>query len=408
MQRDNQGVVLDSRVTRQAEAGKDLVLTLDPTVQRMAEDALQGALTYINEMRDNRKLPVEEIVRGALIAMNPKNGEILAMASAPTFDQNVFTKRPSDPKKVTEILSDKENLPMSNRAVEAYPPASTFKLVTSSTLIEENFVPATRQYGCPASITFGGIRWDNWSYPSARGSYDVTGAIADSCNTYYWLAVLSTPGARQAGWSPFMEALVERAHELGYGEKVGVGLLEEKPGRVPSEAWADRFYQYGWLPGMSLNTAIGQGDTLATPIQTAQLTATIAESGLRAKPHLVKKVGLDEQTVAEEQVPGRFWNVLQTGMRRMITDYGTQYRLGPRVFPINVAGKTGTAQNAKGDGYDHVWFTGYAPIEDPEIVWVAFIESGDKSTGVAVPTVTDFLKQYFEVDDENKDELAEG
>ncbi|CAN5839347.1 penicillin-binding transpeptidase domain-containing protein [soil metagenome] len=398
---DNHGVVLESTTTKPVQAGRDLVLTLDPKVQRMAEDALAGALPYVNEQREKRGLPLETVVRGALVALNPKTGEILAMASSPTFDQNVFTKRPSNPAEVKAVLSDTTNLPMSNRAVETYPPASTFKLVTSSALLEDGFVSPTKQYYCSASITFGGIRWDNWSYPSGRGTYDATGALADSCNTYYWLAVLDTPGARKAGWSPFIDALVTRAQELGYGRKVGVGLLEEKAGRVPDEAWANEHYEYGWLPGFTLNTSIGQGDMLATPVQVAQLVETIAEDGRRVKPHLVRKIGGELQPPEVTQVPGRYWSTLQTGMRKMITDYGTQYVLGPRAFPIDVAGKSGTAQNSRGLGYDHVWFTGFAPLEDPEIVWTIFIENGDKSTATAVPAGRDFLKQYFGVEDEN-------
>ncbi len=394
---DHQGAVLDAEVVVPAVPGKDLVLTLDPEVQRMAEDALENALRYVNSEREVRGLPPENVLRGAMVVMNPDNGEILAMASAPTFDQNLFTKRPSDPAKVSALLADSANLPMMNRAVEAYPPASTFKLVSSSALLESGLVSPTRVYGCPAGINFGGRTWHNWA-TSSRGSYDITGAIADSCNTYYWLAVLDTPGARQAGWSPFMEALVSRAHELGYDQKVGVGLLEEKAGRVPDEAWADANYEYGWLPGMSLNVAIGQGDMLATPLQVAQLSATIAEAGRQVRPHLVKAVGAEAVTAETRTVPGRFWDTIRTGMRKMITDYGTNRVLGPASgFPVALAGKSGTAQNARGTGYDHVWFTGFAPYEDPDLVWVVFIEHGDHSTASAVPTARDFLSQYYGV-----------
>jgi penicillin-binding protein 2 len=394
---DHRGVVLHTQVVTPAQAGKDVMLTLDPTVQRMAEDALSGALTYINGERQLRGLPPEATVRGAFIALDPRTGEILALASAPSFDQNVFTKRPSDPQAVERILSDTVNLPMSNRAVEAFPPASTFKMVSSSALLEYDFVAPGTRFACSASLSFGGIRWDNWSYPNARGTYDVTDAIADSCNTYYWRAALETPGARR-GWGPYMDALVAQARAFGFGQPVGIGLREEKAGRVPDDDWARAVYGHGWVPGFTLNTAIGQGDVLATPLQIAQMTALIAMNGEAVKPRLVKAVGAQATPQRPHVVDGRFWSALRTGMRKMITDYGTNRVLGPASrFPVVVAGKTGTAQNARGTGYDHVWFTGFAPFDAPELVWVAFVETGDRSTQTAVPLVRDFLAQYYEV-----------
>ncbi len=399
VQVDNRGVVIQSRTIKPARPGRDLVLTIDPRTQRIAEDALQGALKYIQEVRAERDLPPEETVRGALIALEPNTGDILAMASYPSFEQNVFTRRPSNPDAIEALLTDKTNLPMTNRAVEAYPPASIFKLVTSSTLLDDGFTSVDKRYSCSASLNFGGIRWDNWSYPASRGNDTVVEAIADSCNTYYWRAVLETPDAKKGGWSPFIDALFTRAHEFGYGETVGVGLSEEKTGLIPSEAWANQVYEYGWLPGFSLNSAIGQGDILATPIQTAQLTSIIALNGKKVKPRLVKQIGDEVIAPESSQVEGNYWSTLQLGMRKMITDYGTNLILGPGAnFPIDIAGKTGTAQNPKGLGYDHVWFSAYAPLENPEIVIVIFIEHGDKSTRVAVPTARDFFVDYFELE----------
>ena len=399
VQTDNRGVVISSSVTQSAKPGKDITLTLDPSIQRIAENALGNALEYINDQREARDLDPEEVVRGTLIAMNPNNGEILAMASMPSFDQNVFTHRPTDSQRVASLLGDSLNLPMANRAIEAYPPASTFKLVTSSALLENAFISPYDEYFCSASIQFGGRTWENWSYPDSRGNYDITGAIADSCNTFYWLAVLDTPDARKAGWTPFISAVSERAKELGYGEQTGIELTEEKKGLIPTEEWTNSVYEYGWLPGFSLNTSIGQGDVLATPLQVLQAVSTIALDGKRAKPHLVKAYAQNQTEPSLEEVPGFYWSTLKLGMRRMVTDFGSNYTLGPAAnFPVEVAGKTGTAQNAKGTGYDHVWFAGFAPYENPEIAFVVFIEEGDKSTGVAVPVARDFLLDYLEVE----------
>jgi penicillin-binding protein 2 len=395
---DNHNTQIGSEILEAAQPGKEIVLTIDPNVQRMAEDAIKNALPYVNDARAKRNLPPEEIVRGALVAMNPKTGEIIAMASTPTFDQNIFTRRPSDPEKVTALLTDNVNLPMSNRSLEAFPPASTFKLITSSTLIEGGFVQPEDRFSCSASMSYGGREWKNWSYPSHRGHYNTIEAIADSCNTYYWRAVMSTPNFRE-GWADFAQALVVRAREFGFGAPVGIGLIEEKAGRVPDDTWSRQYHDYAWRAGDTLNVSIGQGDALATPIQDLQMISTIALNGRQVKPHLVRSIGGVNVEVPEKQIPGVYWETLKTGMRHMITDYGSARFLGPGVFPINVAGKTGTAQNAKSynqDGYDHVWFTGFAPMEDPEIAVVVFIEHGDKSTAVAVPTARDFLKAYFE------------
>jgi penicillin-binding protein 2 len=399
VQVDNHNTPLSTETILDAQPGKDIVLTIDPNVQRMAEDAIKNALPYINDARDKRNLPHEDTVRGALVAMNPKTGEIIAMASTPTFDQNIFTRRPSDPEKVTALLTDNTNLPMSNRSLEAFPPASTFKLITSSTLIEKGFISTEDRFSCSASMTYGGREWKNWSYPSSRGFYNVQEAIADSCNTFYWRAALSTPNV-QDGWADFAQALVARAREFGFGAPVGIGLSEEKAGRVPDNDWTKEYQGWSWRPGDTLNVSIGQGDALATPIQDLQMISTVALDGRQVKPHLVKSIGSVDVIVPEKQIPGVYWETLKTGMRHMITDYGSARFLGPKAFPINVAGKTGTAQNAKSaktEGYDHVWFTGFAPIEDPEIAVVVFIEHGDKSTAVAVPTARDFLRAYFKI-----------
>lgn len=396
VQVDHRGVVVDTVRVRPAQPGQDIVLTIDPTIQRIAEDTLPKALEYVNQRRRANNQPLESEVRGAIVVMDPKTGEILAMASHPTFDQNVFTRRPSSTEAVNALLNDRVNLPMMNRAVEAYPPASTFKMVTSYTLLEQGYITPTTRLNCSASLTFGGIRFDNWSYPAGRGNYTVVDAIADSCNTFYWRAALETPDARRAGWSPFIRQLTEDARRFGFGQVLGIGLNEERAGRVPSEEWARQIYEYGWLPGFTLNTAIGQGDMLATPVQVTLMTATIINNGRQVQPHLVRKIGGELQQPAVSEVPGRFWNVLKQGMRAMVTDFGSSAIIGPRAnFPVRVAGKTGTAQNARGRGYEHVWFTAYGPIEDPEIVVTVFIEHGNSSTAVAVPVMRDFMAAYW-------------
>ncbi|HET8984810.1 MAG TPA: penicillin-binding transpeptidase domain-containing protein, partial [Trueperaceae bacterium] len=392
---DNRGTEVASQGLWAATPGLDVVLTIDPQLQRLAEDVLVNALKYVNEDRVRVGLPLEESVRGAIVAVDPRNGEVLAMASAPTFDQNVFTHRPSDPDRVAEILNDSRNVPLANRAVEAYAPASTFKVVTSSTLLEDGYAGRNTVYSCSARFRYGGIVWQNWA-TFDKGGYTVLDAIADSCNTYFWNAAVNTPNF-SVGWAPFIEDLVERAREFGFGRTTDVGLIEEKAGRVPDEAWVDAQpqYQHGWLPGFTLNTVIGQGDVLATPVQTAQFISTLAMDGMMARPHLVMQVGEQVMEPVIERVEGDHWQTLEDGMALMFTDYPSANVLGPRVFPRSVAGKTGTAQTPRGGDYTHAWFMGYSPVEAPQIALVVFIEYGGSSSRVSVPLARDFLAGYW-------------
>jgi len=392
---DNRGTEVASQAMWSATPGLDVVLTIDPQLQRLAEDVLAGALRYVNEDRVRVGLPLEESVRGAIVAVDPRNGEVLAMASAPTFDQNVFTHRPSDPERVAAILNDSTNVPLANRAVEAYAPASTFKVVASSTLLEDGYVGRNTVYSCSARFRYGGIVWQNWATYD-KGGYTVVHAIADSCNTYFWNAAVNTPNF-SAGWAPFIEDLVERAREFGFGSTTDVGLIEEKSGRIPDEAWVESQPQYvhGWLPGFTLNTVIGQGDVLATPIQTAQFISTLAMDGMMARPHLVMQVGEQVMEPVIERVEGDQWQTLEDGMALMFTDYPSANVLGPRVFPRSVAGKTGTAQTPRGGDYTHAWFMGYSPVDVPQIAVVVFIEYGGSSSRVSVPLARDFLAGYW-------------
>jgi penicillin-binding protein 2 len=391
---DSAGRVVASHVMWTAQPGYDVVLTIDPQLQRLAEDVLQRSLTYVNEDRLRVGLPTEQVAKGAIIAMDPRTGEVLAMASSPSYDQNVFTHRPSDPEAVAAILQNRD-LPLQNRAVEAYPPASTFKVVTSSTLLEEGYATANQRFPCSAAFRFGGITWRNWA-TFDKGMYDVRNAIADSCNTYYWYAAFNTPDFSR-GWAPFIADLVERARLLGFGRPTGVGLLEEKAGLIPDEQWVRANMNQGWVPGFTLNTVIGQGDVLATPIQIAQFISTIANRGVMPKPYLVRQIGNQEMEPQLTEVPGSHWKTLIEGMELMFTAYPSANTMGPRVYPWTVAGKTGTAQTQRGGDWTHAWFMGFSPVEEPEIALVVFIEYGGSSSRVSVPVARDFLVGYWEL-----------
>jgi penicillin-binding protein 2 len=392
---DHRGAPLTSQVITPANPGQDVVLTIDPVWQRLAEDALAGAIDYVNADRTRNRLPTESSVQGALVAIDPRSGEILAMASHPTYDQNVFAKRPIDPAAVLGILRDARERPLANRAIEAFAPASTFKMVTSLALLEGGWISPNSRFSCTARFTLGGITFNNWR-TSDMGTYDIRHAIADSCNTFYWNAVATTPNGTR-GWGPFIEQEVAWARALGFGAPLGIGLNEEKAGRVPDQEWvrAQPQYEYGWLPGFTMNTVIGQGDVLATPVQVAQMMQILAMSGQLTSPHLVASVGGTPIEVGERQIDGAYWRVLQEGMRLIFTDYPSRNVMGPGVFPVSVAGKTGTGQTPRGANYHHAWFTGYAPAENPEVVVAVLIEYGGSATQVAIPVARDFLAGFW-------------
>jgi penicillin-binding protein 2 len=395
---DHRGVPLRRQEIEPAVPGEDVRTTLDPSAQRAAEDALAGATNYLNELRRENDLPEVDVTRGALLAMDLTTGDVLAIASSPSFDQNVFTHRPSDPEAVAAILQDDRLQPLQNRAIEAFPPASTFKVLTSYTLLEEGFVSPGRRYACSASVRLGGITWENWA-GYYRGDYTVAEALADSCNTYYWRAAMDTPDFDE-GWGPFIRALHDDAYAFGFGAAVGVGLPGERAGRVPDQAWTRQVKDTAWYPGYTLNTVIGQGDVLATPMQILRFAGAVAQRGTRVEPRLVREVGAEPQPVERHEVPGRFWSTLADGMRKMITDHGSSRVLGPAAdFPLTVAGKTGTAQTGRGEGFEHGWFMGFVPVEEPEMAVVVFLENAGSSSATAVPVARDFLVDVYGLDE---------
>lgn len=387
---DTYSSALGRKVTKAPRPGRDVRLTLDVAAQRAAERTLGGALLYVNAERARSGLPRLAVLRGALLAMNPRTGEILALASAPSFDPNLFVRRPVSEAKVQTLLTDHEGTPLANRAVSAYPPASTFKVVSSLALLDGGYLTPQTRLACTPSFSFGGTLMRNWSAED-KGSYRVSEALADSCNTFFWRAAAQTP-AIDSGWNAFAARLAGTATALGYGQRLQVGLPEEQAGRVPNAVWAERFYGHPWYPGFTMNMVVGQGDLLVTPLQVLQLVATIAMNGEQVEPHLVQRVGRRPTEVSVRRLPGA-WPVVQQGMREMVTEFGGRWFLGPDVFEVAVAGKTGTAQNT---GADHAWFMGYGPLATPELAVVVFIENGGSSSTVAQPVARDFMRAYWQ------------
>ncbi len=379
---------------RAPQAGSDVYLTLDLALQRAAEQALREGVEDINRIRLRNGLPLARQAKGAIVAIDPRNGEVLAMATAPAFDPNLFGRRPRPNEQIRELFSDPDR-PTLNRAVNAYPPGSTYKLVTSSLALESGYVSAGTTYRCSPYIVFGGIR-RNWARYD-MGPMTVKEAIAQSCNTWYYQLAMQDPIG-------MVDRLHKRALELGVGRPTGLEIGEQV-GIVPTLQWKRQNIPRDprWWPGETLSIAIGQGYNKATPAQIARMLATIAQEGRQPELHLVRRIGPQLVQRPVVQVPGRHWKALQEGLRLTVTWGTARHVLGS--FPVATAGKTGTAQNeAQTPGLEHAWYIGYGPVDPtdprPPLVVVAFFENGGEGSGVALPAARKVMAAYWKVGQE--------
>ncbi len=379
-------VVGRDRVVREAARGKTITLSLIPKLQRAAEKAIEEAKDEINAKNRQHGVALISKARGAIVALNPKTGQILALAVGPKYDPNWFSSRPRD-KKAGEALLDKY-LPMWNRAVKIFEPGSTFKLVTNSALLEGG--AGNPYFQCMSTYYLGRAAFRNWNRYRNMGSMNAQLAIANSCNTWYFQSAV------RFGTRRFAEMLAKRAREFGFGEPTGIELIGETGGLVPSPTQMEADGRRKWYPGNSLNYAIGQGDMRATPLQIARMLATIVNDGKRPELTLVKAVdGKIQPPKPMVQLSGTHWSTLKQGMEITVTR-GTAKEI-LRDFPIRTAGKTGTAENPKGPNQDHAWYMGYGPVADPNLVVVAFFENGVEGSGIALPAVRKVMAAYWNI-----------
>jgi penicillin-binding protein 2 len=383
------GERLRETILEEPTPGRDVVLTLDLDLQKAAEKALEEALEDINAGRRQMGLPPASRAKGAIVALDPTTGEVLAMASSPSFDPHLFARRPV-PKEARALLEDRD-LPLLNRAVQPYTPGSTFKLATGYALLEEGYVNPATTYRCSPYIVYGGQVRRNWATRD-MGPMTVKEAIAWSCNTWYYQAVAQDPLG-------FVDRLAQRARLLGLGEATGLEVAE-KEGLLPTRAWKREAWGEPWYPGETLSVAIGQGAVLATPVQVARMLSTLFNEGRKPRLHLVKRLGNTPVPPRLERVPGRFWGVLKEGMRKTVTQGTARHVLGD--FPVPTGGKTGTAETpGKRRGLEHAWYMGYGPAEPgtpyPPLVVVAFFENGGEGSRVALPAVKKVMAAYWKV-----------
>ncbi len=377
---------VSQRVRQDAIPGKSITLTIDLKLQKVAENALKVGITDLNREAKHFGYPAMSQTRGALIALKPQTGEILALASSPSYDPNWFSRSPKPPE-LTKALLDLKYKPLWNRAAHVFEPGSTFKLITASTLLESNF--GNRVYTCAPFIYWGGRRWRNWNRYQNMGPMDARLAIANSCNTWYYQAVAAF------GPRAFAELLTKRAKEFGIGEASGLELVGEQTGELPSSPSQYAAKNQEWRPYRALNAAIGQ-DARANPLQIARMLATIVNDGNRPELTVIKAI--DGKPVPRKPMTkllGKHWKTLKEGMALTVSKGTAFYMLGPKYFPIVTGGKTGTAENPPNP--DHSWYMGFGPLKNPDIVVVGFFENGFEGYGVALPAVKRLMAAYWNV-----------
>jgi penicillin-binding protein 2 len=352
--------------------GEDLILSLDLDLQKEMEKALRDKLLEVKSSA------------GVVVAQNPKTGEILGMISLPSYDNNLFAKGISWDD--YDLLMNDKNKPMLNRAVSAaYPPGSTFKVVTAAAGLENGKISKETKIEDTGEFFLGEYRFTNWyytQYGKKEGFIDVVRALARSNDTFFY----------HLGERIGEKALENFARLFGFGEKLGVDLLGESSGLVPNEEWKLKTLKEPWYPGNTINMSIGQGDLTATPLQVNAMMGVVANGGKLIKPTLIKKIR--SEVIRENFVSVNSLTTLKEGLREAVVSGGTAWPFFD--FKVPVAGKTGTAET--GESSDpHAWFTVFAPYEEPEIVVTVFIENGGEGSSVAAPVARKILEYYFNV-----------
>ena len=354
-------IISDTPIIEPPQMGKNLILTIDTSIQVLAEKTLGNRV-------------------GAVVVLRPSDGEILAMVSYPFFDPNKFNT--DDAAKYYKTLtSDETNRPLVNRAVNAvYPPASTFKIVMSAAMLQENAFPSGKKIECRGKLLYGNRTFHCHIHEPGHGWLDMKNALAQSCDVYFW-----TIGRDYLG----INKIAEYAKEFGFGQSTQIDLPSQQTGFVPTTEWKERKYHEKWLGGDTMSASIGQGYMLATPLQLADMTAMVANSGIIYKPHFLKEVRdpvtneilqkPEREVLIKSDIDSEIWKELQEAMRYTISDGTPQYPMHNKL--VKAAGKTGTAEVAPYKTSWHSWMVAYAPYDAPpeeQVVVAVVVEACNK------------------------------
>ncbi|MBW2568524.1 MAG: penicillin-binding protein 2 [Deltaproteobacteria bacterium] len=384
------GQVVRILETVEAQAGHNIFLTIDQPLQQKAEELLEG-------------------VAGAVVAMDPTTGDILAMASSPSFDQNAFVKGMSH-EEWNSLISNPFR-PMENKAVQAeYPPASTYKIITAIAGIEEGIIDENTTFYCPGHYKYGDREFRCWK-KTGHGSVNVIRALAESCDVFFY----------QVGQKLGVDRLAWYAKACGLGSPTGINLDNEASGLIPTAAWKNRYTGIAWQKGETLSIAIGQGYNLVTPIQMLVLISAVANNGKIYTPSIIKKIETAEGKLVHDvnnshengKPAGRLpagpqtLKLVKKGLLEAVNKrYGTA-RIA-HIDGIDISGKTGTVQLVSRKTNDntceedrashlkaHAWFVAYAPSDNSKIAVVVIVEHGEHGSSAAAPIARELISTYL-------------
>jgi len=356
----------------EATAGKPIKLTIDYDLQVVAEAALAGK-------------------KGAVVALDPRTGEVLAMSSHPAPDPNIFAVRVS--REEWQRLNDDPDRPLLNRAIQAQlAPGSVFKVAMATAMLESKAIPENFSVYCPGYADFYGRMFKCHVYgKGGHGQVELHKAVVQSCDVFFY----------NVGKRLGIDRIAYYASQLGLGRRTGIDLPGEETGLVPSEEWKRRVFKQPWYAGETISVAVGQGATIATPLQLARMVGGVALGGVFRQPHLL----LEYKAPREERFPlgENTTEKVTQAMFGVVNEGGTA--AGSRLEGIEFCGKTGTAQLISGEGLkkagrqrrftDNAWFVGYAPRRNPEILVAVLVEHGEHGSSAA-PVARDIIKAYYD------------
>ena len=395
---DSRGQEVQELEKEPAQAGSDLTLTLDLDLQQRAAELFEerGEAAHDASTPDGTADDGEDhSLVGTVVALDPRNGDVLALVSAPAYDPNIFTRRLN--RQEWQDLIENPYHPLQNRAIQnAFPPGSVFKIITALTALEKRVVDPNFSVFCPGYSIVYGNRF-RCHKQGGHGTMNLRSAFKNSCNVYF----------HALGQRLQIDTLAETARRFGFGRLTGIDLEGERAGLVPDTRWAKERRKMPWYPGETISVVTGQGPILTTPMQIAVMMAEVANGGYRVEPRLYR----DPQNPAPPPEPlgvsPQNLALVREALWAVVNDGGTGN--AAKVPGLDIAGKTGTAQVVRQETWttndqlaaeerDHAWFASFAPVNDPKIVIVVFVEHGGGGSRAAAPIAKALYEKFFESD----------